>query len=208
MAVLDLPTTASPKTAGRGNQRRSEPLGIAGLRVRPLDPGTDGERLLDMCPRVSEQSRYQRFFNGLQRLSAPLLALLLDVDHAGREALVALDGDAIIAVARSAVGASHPTSADVSLLVVEDLQRRGIARELLTRLESSARQQGIRVFSASVLGENRQARGLLLAMHPEARGRFERGVYAYRYEIGAAAARTPSPRVARPHRRLTESGVC
>ena len=49
MAVLDLPVTASPKVAGRENERRSQDLGTAGLRVRPLDPGTDGERLRGMC---------------------------------------------------------------------------------------------------------------------------------------------------------------
>jgi RimJ/RimL family protein N-acetyltransferase len=149
-----------------------------------------------MCPRVSAQSRYQRFFNGLRELSAPLLALLLDVDHVEREALVALDGDQIVGVARYAASAGDPTSAEISLLVVDDLQRHGIARELLDRLETLAHQRGIRALTASVLGENRQARGLLLALHPQATGRFEQGAYSYRYEL------------ARPHGRLTESGVC
>jgi GNAT superfamily N-acetyltransferase len=97
--------------------------------------------------------------------------------------LIALDGDQIVGVARYAANAGDPTSADISLLVVDDLQRHGVARELLGRLETLARERGIRVLTASVLGENRQARGLLFALHPQISGRFERGAYTYRYEI-------------------------
>jgi GNAT superfamily N-acetyltransferase len=90
-----------------------------------------------------------------------------------------------VAVARYAASDADAAEADVSLLVVDDLQRHGIARELLRRVEQLARTRGVRMMSASVLGENRQARGLLFAVHPEARGRFERGAYTYRFEVGA-----------------------
>ena len=186
MVTLDLPVPTPPADAAPPVvPLQTEPLGIDGLVVRPLDPGTDGPRLRAMCPRVSEQSRYQRFFSGIGYLSDSLLALLLDVDHERREALVALQGDEIVAVARYATTTAAPVEADISLLVVDDLQRHGIAKELLRRLEQLAGQRGIRTLTASVLGENRQARGLVLAAHPHARGHFERGSYAYRMEVAA-----------------------
>lgn len=189
MVTLDVPLpTRSPEAPARAASDEIEPLGIDGLLVRPLDPATDGPRLRSMCPRVSEQSRYQRFFSGMGHLSDSMLALLLDVDHVSREALVALEGDEIVAVARYATWTSGSAEADISLLVVDDLQRHGIARELLRRLEDLALQRGIRSLTASILGENRQARGLLLATHPGASGRFERGSYTYRLEVPALAA--------------------
>lgn len=169
----------------------SEPLGILGLRIRPLDPATDGPRLRAMCPRVSLQSRYQRFFSGIGYLSDPLLALLLDVDHRRREALVVLQGEAIVAVGRYATSTADAAEADVSLLVVDDLHRHGIARELLHRLEDLAGERGFVRLAATVLGENRQVRGLLLATHPEARGRFAGGVYTYRLPLMASATGAP-----------------
>lgn len=54
MVVLDVPLPAPPVDAA---PLSGEPLGILGLRIRPLDPATDGPRLRAMCSRVSPQSR-------------------------------------------------------------------------------------------------------------------------------------------------------
>lgn len=53
-------------------QLPSEPLGVERLRVQALDPVSDGPRLLAMCPHVTSQSLYQRFFTSFHRLPAPL----------------------------------------------------------------------------------------------------------------------------------------
>ena len=143
MVTLDLPVPIPPADAAPPVvPLQTEPLGIDGLVVRPLDPGTDGPRLRAMCPRVSEQSRYQRFFSGIGYLSDSLLALLLDVDHARREALVALQGDEIVAVARYATTTAAPVEADISLLVVDDLQRHGIAKRIAPPPRAARRAAG------------------------------------------------------------------
>src|SRR4051812_18280581 len=140
MALLDIPPPkvladpAEPYTV----ELPSQPLGIAHLRVRPLDPASDGPRLLAMCPYVSPQSLYQRFFTSFHRLPEPLLALLLDVDHDRREALVALEGDRIVAVARYALLPGRQDEADVSILVVDPWQRRGGAPRALPVLGARA----------------------------------------------------------------------
>src|SRR3954452_212367 len=115
MALLDFPPPEvvadplEPDTA----ELPSQPLGIAHLRVRPLDSASDEPRLLAMCPYVSPQSLYQRFFTSFHRLPAPLLALLLHVDHDPREELVVLDGYAIVAVGRYAAMPKRADEADV-----------------------------------------------------------------------------------------------
>ena len=178
MAIVDLPELGAPE---------SVPLGLTGLSLRPLDPLTDGPRLRAMCHRVSLQSRYQRFFSGLRFLSDALLGRLLDVDHDRREALVALEGDEIVAVARYATASPSageaPSAADLSVLVVDDLQRRGLATALIDRLARLAAERGIEEFTASVLLENQQARGLVRRTWPHARGHYEGGYYTYRLPV-------------------------
>src|SRR4051794_10720940 len=190
MAILDIPPPEvvpdplEPDAA----ELPSQSLGIAHLRVRPLDPATDGARLLAMCPYVSAQSLYQRFFTSFHRLPEPLLALLLDVDHDRREALVALDGDRVVAVARYALLPGRQDEADVSILVVDAWQRRGLAARLLGLLDERAAAHGISTFVATVLLENRQARGLLAAVRPDASAHYVDGASTFRFPVGAAAS--------------------
>src|SRR3954468_14577670 len=148
VTIVELPEFVAAAPAGL--EPATEPLGIEHLRVRPLDPASDEPRLLAMCPSISPQSLYQRFFTSFRRLPAPLLALLLDVDHDRREALVALDGDEIVAVARYALLPDRQDEADVSILVVDSWQRRGLAARLLQLLDERAAVHGIRTFVATV----------------------------------------------------------
>lgn len=104
-----------------------------------------------------------------------------------------LQGDEIVAVGRYATSTADPAEADVSLLVVDDLHRHGIARALLRRLEDLAAERGFAGLAATVLGDNRQVRGLLLAVHPEARGRFAGGVFTYHLPLTVAPVGTPVP---------------
>src|SRR3954452_157622 len=190
MALLDFPPPEvvadplEPDTA----ELPSQPLGIAHLRVRPLHPASDGPRLLAMCPYVSPQSLYQRFFTSFHRLPEPLLALLLDVDHDRREALVALDDDRIVAVGRYALLPDRQDDADVSILVVDSWQRRGLAARLLGLLDERAAAHAISTFVAPVLLENRQARGLLAAVRPDASAHYVDGASTFRFPVGAAAS--------------------
>jgi hypothetical protein len=87
--------------------------GVDTLFVRPLDRVDDPERLRGLCGRLSARSRYQRFLGVLNNLSEAFLTHLLDVDHEDREAIVALDGDDIVAVARYAISPLNPDGADV-----------------------------------------------------------------------------------------------
>src|SRR3954462_14949046 len=191
MALLDIPppeVLADPSESSTV-ELPSQPLGIAHLRVRPLHPASDGPRLLAMCPYVSPQSLYQRFFTSFHRLPEPLLALLLDVDHDRREALVALDRDRIVAVARYAGFPNRQDEADVSILVIDSWQRRGLAARLLQLLDERAAVHGIRTFVATVLLENRQARGLLAAVRPDASAHYVDGASPYRFPVRSSASR-------------------
>jgi len=71
-----------------------------------------------------------------------MLARLTDVDHLRRDALVALEGDEIVAVARYDAARTDDgddadtRDAEIAVTVVDAWQRRGLGHRLLQRLEA------------------------------------------------------------------------
>ena len=98
--------------------------------------------------------------------SAECLGGVIDVIYCGpdsdHEAIAAFEPDtgALLGIARYVRSREDPQAAEVAVTVADDWQRRGLGRALLDRLTYRARREGIRRFSALVLGENRPALGL------------------------------------------------
>jgi GNAT superfamily N-acetyltransferase len=129
----------------------------AELVIRPIRPDDKG-LIAEGFERLSPESRYRRFFRPLDRLSERDLAYLTEIDHSDHEALVAIDpqsGD-LAGVARYVRGA-EPELAEVSVVVGDPWQRRGVATGLLERLVERAREAQITHFVALVLDENVEA---------------------------------------------------
>ena len=143
------------------------PRGEVALRALRSD---DRERLEASFARLSETSRYRRFFLHMGSLPPRLLDQLLDVDHHDREAIVAVrtppDGgeEQILGVARFARLAGRADTADVAVTVVDDWQGRGLGRALLDALVTRAREEGVGYLAADVLAENRGAARLLATL--------------------------------------------
>jgi RimJ/RimL family protein N-acetyltransferase len=126
----------------------------AELDIRPVRP--DDKRLIaEAIERLSPESRYRRFFRPLDRLSARDLVYLTEIDHTDHEALAAIDPESgsLVGVARYVRGA-EPQLAEVSVVVGDPWQRRGVATALLERLVERAREEGITHFVALVMDEN------------------------------------------------------
>ena len=100
--------------------------------VRPIEPG-DADRLERMFFRLSPTTIYRRFFSPIHEPSPRMLMWLTNVDHDRREALVALDGDEIVAVARYD-GRAGATEAEIAVTVEDAWQHRGVGRRLARRL--------------------------------------------------------------------------
>jgi GNAT superfamily N-acetyltransferase len=157
------------------------------LSVRPLDRVDDWERLRGVCRRLSAQSRHQRFLGVLKNLSEAFLTHLLDVDHENGEALVALDGDDIVGVARYAASPLNPEEADVALLVVDEWQHRGLGRQLTGDLERLAVGRGVRVFNAIALSSNTQVQALIFALFPSHQVDYNDGNVCYHLALDAGS---------------------
>jgi nucleotide-binding universal stress UspA family protein/GNAT superfamily N-acetyltransferase len=134
----------------------------ARVTLRPIAP-EDKPLIAVTFERLSEESRYRRFFTTKNQLSAAELAYLVDVDHRDHEAIIAIDpsnGEAL-GVARYIRFKDDAEVAEVAVTVADDWQRRGLGRALLDRLTYHARREGVRRFSAFVQGDNPGALRLL-----------------------------------------------
>jgi len=167
-------------------------VGDRSLTVREITID-DTERLGRMFTRLSPDSVYHRFFSPIHQPSRTALLWLTSVDHSRREALVALDGDEIVAVARYD-GQAGKTSAEIAVTVEDSWQRLGIGRRLTKRLARRAIDRGIESFEAVVQPDNRAALGLLRNLSPDAALRFDGGEYAASMPLAPDDHRNRPPR--------------
>ncbi|WP_246060498.1 bifunctional acetate--CoA ligase family protein/GNAT family N-acetyltransferase [Nocardioides dongxiaopingii] len=119
--------------------------------IRPIRPD-DAELLVEFYSRVSDRSKYYRFFSPMPTLSDRDVARFTQVDHDSRVALVLLLQGRMIAVGRYDV--VKPGEAEVAFLVEDQHHGRGIAQLLLEHLAQAARERGIERFTAEVLPDN------------------------------------------------------
>lgn len=134
------------------------------LLMRPIE-ADDKEALAQGFARLSEESRYRRFFAPLSRLNATDLRYLTEIDHHNHEAIIALDpvGGEAVGVARF-VRSVEPTAAEVAVTVIDDWQGRGLATTMLELLVVRAREEGIERFLALILEQNDAAIELFKAL--------------------------------------------
>ncbi len=178
--------------------------------IRPIRP-EDRNLMTAAFARLSPESRYQRFFAPVERLSESDLTYLTEIDHHMHEALVAIDPEdgGLVAVARyvgekpkeggkpsgQARGTLKPAGlravplreAEVAVIVGDEWQGKGLASALLQRLARRASEEGIDYFLALVLEDNQGANELfrnLVAEGTEAKGG-EPGTVEIRIELPA-----------------------
>src|SRR5215510_7233355 len=128
----------------------------AALRVRSMRRD-DRQALKDLFARCSPESIRFRFLHQVKELTEDRLT---DTDSSSHVALVVAQGEGrderIVAVGRYQVQEERPGVAEVSFLVEDAMQRRGIGTLLLDALAELARERGVTRFSADVLADNRQ----------------------------------------------------
>ncbi|HEV7526809.1 MAG TPA: GNAT family N-acetyltransferase [Acidimicrobiia bacterium] len=161
------------------------------LVVRPITLH-DVERLARLFTRLSPQSVHFRFFSPISRPPRAVLLRLADVDHTRRDALVALDGDEIVAVARydgRAAGKGPEAShrAEIAITVEDAWQHRGVGKRLARRLAALAADRGYDTFVATMLPDNRAALGLVRKLVPDATVRWAGGEYEADMPLGRAS---------------------
>ncbi|WP_181771120.1 bifunctional acetate--CoA ligase family protein/GNAT family N-acetyltransferase [Amycolatopsis pittospori] len=122
------------------------------VHLRPVIP-SDADGLVAFHGRLSERTRYFRYFGAYPRIPQRDLERFSVVDHHDRVAFVALLGDDIVAVGRYE-RLDHGPSAEVAFVVDDAHQGRGLGSILLEHLAAAASESGLRRFVAEVLAEN------------------------------------------------------
>ena len=123
------------------------------MTIRQIEP-SDSALVRTFYDELSDRSRRLRFLVPTNALSDEDLEYLTDVDHKRHEAMVALDGERLVGVARYVRTPGDRESAEVAVVVIDDRQGEGIGTTLLDRLTERARENGITRYTALVSPEN------------------------------------------------------
>jgi acetyltransferase len=130
--------------------------GVA-YRIRPIR-ADDAQRERDFINSLSPQSRYQRFMHALRDPGEAQIEKLVNVDHHGTMALVAVIGEGkderIIGVARYA--ADNDLECEFAVAVADDWQCRGVGTTLVPLLFEHAAREGFSTIYGTVLANNQR----------------------------------------------------
>ncbi|WP_307861733.1 bifunctional acetate--CoA ligase family protein/GNAT family N-acetyltransferase [Nocardioides xinjiangensis] len=148
--------------------------------IRPIQP-EDRELLVEFYSRVSDQSKYYRFFSPMPELSERDLDRFTRVDHRDRVAMILLVAGQMIAVGR--YDTIRPGYAEVAFLVEDRHQGRGIGQLLLEHLAQAGRERGIEEFVAEVLPDNQPMIRTFKDAGYQVRSAFEDGVMELVFRI-------------------------
>lgn len=165
------------------NAAPTQPVGR--LLVRPIEP-EDADALIAFHDALDQESQYLRFFNVHPHLRPEEVTHFTHVDHRRREALVALDGDRIVAVGRYDELHDDPTTAEVAFVVSLDHRHEGIATWLLRALAHRARAAGFRSLLGTTLSSNSAMRAVFKRSGFPCTSTFGDGVADTRMDIGDA----------------------
>lgn len=139
------------------------------VRLRIIRP-SDREKLIAGLARLSPESQYLRFFTTKVKFTEAELRYLTEIDGRDHFAIVAgviqpddTEGEGV-AIARFVRLAEEPDVADPAIVVIDDMQRRGLGQLLMERLIDAAVERGIRRFRTEFLAINRPMKELLANM--------------------------------------------
>jgi ribosomal protein S18 acetylase RimI-like enzyme len=156
--------------------------------IRPITPD-DEPRMREGIARMSDRSRYLRFFS-VQSMPPPqVIKRLLAADGHGHIAWGAIASDF---PGEPAIGAVHaiadpqaPERAEFSVGVVDSFHDRGLGRLLTATILLDAANEGYVEFQALTLAENTGAIGFVTALGAEVVGRDD-NVLVYRLSVDRA----------------------
>ena len=169
-------------------------LGDGGTaHIRPI-LATDADALVRFHDGLSRETRYYRFFSPKSELTPAEVERFTTVDQTDRVALVAFDGDELIAVARydrlpdpdleGRLGAD----AEVAFTVADAHQGRGLGTLMLEYLAAAGRENGIERFVAETMPDNRPMIAVFHAAGYRTVDRFADGMVQVEFPIAATDA--------------------
>ena len=128
------------------------------INFRPIHP-TDEPGMRDLFYALSQETMYYRFMSHAKRIPRRELHNFVFINHRSDVAIVGTvpesHGEEIVAIGRYYLD-PKTNLAEVAFVVRDNWQNRGIGTFLLKHLETIARRNGVRGFTAEVLRDNRR----------------------------------------------------
>lgn len=151
-----------------------DPVSIRPIRI------SDEEALRSLLYKLSADSRYQRFHAHVAPPRHEELLRWVDVDHDESVALVATAsseaGEQLIGLARYDVDKASGC-AEVSVIVVDAWQNRGVGTHMFRRLADVAQRHGVTSFRADVLANNGRMLAIFNKSGLQIVTRLDQGIY-------------------------------
>ena len=113
--------------------------------LRPIKP-TDGPLLLDLFKSLSRETIYFRFLTHLEKLQPEMVKQLVEIDYESHFALAAIitvdTKESIIGTCRYIVK-ENTDHAELTVVLRDDWQRKGLGKAMVTRVVNIARSKGL-----------------------------------------------------------------
>jgi GNAT superfamily N-acetyltransferase len=137
------------------SQAGHPPVVVGGVLVgvRTIRP-SDAQAVVAMHARLSQRTRFLRYFSACPQLPPGELERIVQADHRDRETMVAEAGGRLIGLGQFARLARCPVEAEVALVVEDGVQRQGLGSVLFAQLAAAARRQRVSRFVAELLTDN------------------------------------------------------
>ena len=162
--------------------------------LRPVKP-TDEEDIKDLFYSLTEQSRYYRFFSIIKTLPRAKRQDMIAIDYKNELAIVAsvqdMGAERIIGIGRYFVDPGKDR-AEVSFMVHQQWQDRGVGTRLLRYLVDVAKRTGIKSVYASVLAGNRAMLNVFNASGYDVTASLDGDTYEIHFPIDDKAERQPA----------------
>ena len=160
------------------------------VTIRPAEPA-DAAALVALHERSSDRTRYFRYFSVQRQLDEADARRFVTVDHRGREAFVVLERGTVVGIG-GYDSLADPSIAELSFLVDDAHQRRGIGSLLLEHLSERARARGFHYLEASVLAINHLMLGVFTLAGFQQRHQLEDGVVELLLDLDDPSVARPS----------------
>jgi acetate---CoA ligase (ADP-forming) len=152
------------------------------LHLRPIRPD-DAHAVIEFHNRLSPRSVYFRYFSPLPEMSEERAISISTVDYDNNFGLIGELAGRLVAFACYYRDSKAHDRAEVAFVIEDQLQGRGIASRMLERVAEIARDHGIAIFEAYVLGDNRKMMDVFINTGFEVERRLDGGVFYVTFPI-------------------------
>jgi acetyltransferase len=129
------------------------------IHIRPIKP-EDEPLWTEMIGSLSPASVEFRFFGPVKQITKSMLVRYCHIDYDREIALAALDPGKgkkparMLGVSRLTIETANAETGEFAIVIRDDVQRRGLGHELMTKLIVAARDMGVREIYGHVLAGN------------------------------------------------------